>query len=382
MDMPMKRILFVFGTRPEAIKLVPLIKGVKSEKQDLHASVCVTSQHKDMLIQVLNHFDVVPDYDLNIMKEGQDLFHVTAKGLEKIQLVFEKENPNAVIVQGDTNTTFLASLAAYYKKIKIGHVEAGLRSWDKYNPFPEEQFRRMTDNLSDWCFAPTETAYQNLIKENIPQENIFITGNTGIDTLFMILEKQKSLSEEKKFQVRFTNDFGVKWDRKKIILVTIHRRESFGKDLLSICRGIKELAHRAPQVQIIWPLHPNPEVHQPVESQLGSVSNVFLVPPLDYSSFIWIMKHSTIILTDSGGIQEEAPSIGKPVLVLRKKTERPEGIRAGTARLIGVKSKDIAGESLALIQNESSYRKMAQRVNPYGDGKASQRIIQILEKKL
>lgn len=378
----MKKILFVFGTRPEAIKLAPLITEMRNKKWGLSSCVCVTSQHKDLLTQVLDLFEIIPDYDLGIMKKGQSLFDVTAKGLEKIQTVFEKENPNAVMVQGDTNTTFLASLAAYYKKIKIGHVEAGLRSGDKYNPFPEEQFRRMTDVLSDWCFAPTETAARNLMKENISRENIFITGNTGIDALFMTLEKQKSSSIERKHKVRFAADYGINWEGTKNILVTIHRRESFGCDLVNICQGIKELASQAPQVQIIWPVHPNPEVHQTVQSQLNSVSNVFLISPLDYSSFVWIMKQSYLILTDSGGIQEEAPSLGKPVLVLRKKTERPEGIRAGTARLIGVKSKDIVEETLALFQDKALYRETAKRVNPYGDGKASQRILQILEQKI
>lgn len=375
----MKKILFVFGTRPEAIKLAPLIREMKNKKRGLSPCVCVTSQHKDMLKQVLDLFEIIPDYDLGIMKKGQSLSDVTVKGLEKIQRVFREENPDAVMVQGDTNTTFLASLSAYYKKVKIGHVEAGLRSGDKYNPFPEEQFRRMTDALSDWCFAPTETAAQNLLKENIAPENIFITGNTGIDALFMTLEKQKSSSFERQYKARFAADYGMKWGEAKNILVTVHRRESFGRDLLSICRGIKELARRVPRVQIIWPVHPNPKVYQTVQSQLDSVSNVILISPLDYSSFIWMMKQSYLILTDSGGIQEEAPSMGKPVLVLRKKTERPEGIRAGTARLIGVKSQEIVEQTLTLIQNESSYQEMAQRVSPYGDGKASLRILQILE---
>jgi UDP-N-acetylglucosamine 2-epimerase (non-hydrolysing) len=378
----MKKILFIFGTRPEAIKLAPLIIGMKNRKMGFSSCVCVTSQHKDMLKQVLCLFEIIPDYDLGIMKEGQSLSDVTVKGIERIQPVFEKEKPEAVMVQGDTSTTFLASLAAYYNKIKIGHVEAGLRTGDKYNPFPEEQFRRMTDALSDWCFAPTKTAAQNLIKENINRENIFITGNTGIDALFMTLEKQKSSSVEKKFKVSFHADYGMKWEGKRNILVTIHRRESFGSDFLNICRGIKELAERFPQIQIVWPVHPNPKVYQTVQSQLNSVSNIFLISPLDYSSFIWMMKQSYLILTDSGGIQEEAPSLGKPVLVLRKKTERPEGIRAGTARLIGVQSQEIVEHTGILINDESSYQAMAQRVNPYGDGKASQRIMRILEENL
>jgi len=378
----MKKILFVFGTRPEAIKLAPLIIGMKQREEEFSSCVCVTSQHKDMLEQVLDLFEIIPDYDLDIMKKGQSLSDVTVRGLERIQPVFEKENPDAVMVQGDTNTTFLASLAAYYKKVKIGHVEAGLRSGDKYNPFPEEQFRRMTDALSEWCFAPTDTAAQNLIKENIPPENIFITGNTGIDALFMTLEKQKKSSLDRQYKDRLTADYGMKWEGKKTVLVTIHRRESFGPDLLNICRGIKELAKQFPQIQFIWPVHPNPEVYQTVKSKLDSVFNVFLISPLHYSSFVWMMKQSYLILTDSGGIQEEAPSLGKPVLVLRKKTERPEGIRAGTACLIGVQSQEILENTRVLLQDESSYQKMARRVNPYGDGKASQEILRILEKNL
>lgn len=378
----MKKILLVFGTRPEAIKLAPLIIEAKKKKPNLISTVCVTSQHKNLLKQVLELFDIVPDYDLDIMKKGQSLFEVTVRGLEKLQLVLKIENPDAVVVQGDTNTTFLASLAAYYKKIKIAHVEAGLRSGDKYNPFPEEQFRRMTDVLSDWCFAPTEIASRNLLQENIPQEKIFITGNTGIDALFLTLDTQKTASLNKKFEARFFNSYGLEWKKKKNILVTVHRRESFGPDLRSICLGLKELARRAPQVQIIWPLHPNPEVKNPVKSKLASVTNIFLIDPLDYSSFVWMMKKSHIILTDSGGIQEEAPSLGKPVLVLRKKTERPEGIKAGTALLVGIKSENIVAQALKLLQDKSAYEKMARIENPYGDGKAAQRIVNVLEETL
>lgn len=378
----MKKILFVFGTRPEAIKLAPLIIEAKNIKPGFRCCVCVTSQHTDMLKQVLKLFEIIPDYDLDIMKKEQSLSDVTVKGLERIQGVFDEEKPDAVMVQGDTNTTFLASLAAFYKRVRIGHVEAGLRSGDKYNPFPEEQFRRMTDILSDWYFAPTETAAQNLSKENIPQENIFITGNTGIDALFMTLEKQKSSSLHKSYKAKFSSRYGLKWEGVKNLLVTIHRRESFGQDLLSICRGINELAKQFPQIQIIWPVHPNPRVHHMVQSQLDSISNIFLISFLDYSSFVWMMRQSYFILTDSGGIQEEAPSIGKPVLVLRRRTERTEGIRAGTARLIGVQTQEIVENTRDLLQNESSYRKMAQRVNPYGDGKASHRIIKVLEKNL
>ncbi len=412
----MKKVLFVFGTRPEAIKLAPLILAMKNQQspknqktpktqqpqnqnlkklKKLIPVVCVTSQHQEILQQVLVHFNIVPDHDLNLMTEGQTLFDVTAHGLQKLQHVLHQETPDAVIVQGDTNTTFLASLAAYYKKIPIGHVEAGLRSQDKYNPFPEELFRRMTDALSDWCFAPTEQAVQNLRKENIEEQKIHLTGQTGIDALFMTLEKLKSLSSEKEaeaFLPSFIKDPGPgqKWDepkdKQKIILITLHRRESFGRDLLAVCQGIKELAyelaHKVPHARIVWPVHPNPEVSKPVKSQLDSVPLVFLIPPLDYPSFVWMMKRSYLILTDSGGVQEEAPSFGKPVLVLRKKTERPEAIQAGTARLIGTNPQTIVRKTLALIKEQGKYQKMARRVNPFGDGKSCLRIIKILEEEL
>ena len=378
----MKKILFVFGTRPEAIKLAPLIIEARETKPDLIPSICVTSQHKALLRQVLDFFKIDPDHNLDIMKKGQSLLEVTVKGLKKLGPVLEKENPDAVIVQGDTNTTFLASLAAYYKKIKIAHVEAGLRSGDRYNPFPEEQFRRMTDTYSDWCFAPTKLASRNLLKENISRENIFITGNTGIDALFLTLKKLQTSSLNEEIKSKFINSYGLDWMEKKSILVTVHRRESFGPDLNNICQGLKELARRAPQAQIVWPLHPNPEVKNPVKSELASINNLYLIDPQNYPSFVWMMNHSHIILTDSGGIQEEAPSLGKPVLVLRKKTERPEGIQAGTAVLVGVNSEPIVTYSLELLENERAYQKMARKVNPYGDGKASSRILKILEETL
>lgn len=412
----MKKVLFVLGTRPEAIKLAPLILAMKNQQspknqkipktqqpqnqnlkklKKLIPVVCVTSQHQEILQQVLVHFNIVPDHDLNLMTEGQTLFDVTAHGLQKLQHVLHQETPDAVIVQGDTNTTFLASLAAYYKKIPIGHVEAGLRSQDKYNPFPEELFRRMTDALSDWCFAPTEQAVQNLRKENIEEQKIHLTGQTGIDALFMTLKKLKSLSSDKEAEAFLPSLIkdpgpGQKWDepkdKQKIILITLHRRESFGRDLHAVCQGIKELAyelaHKVPHARIVWPVHPNPEVSKPVKSQLDSVPHVFLIPPLDYPSFVWMMKHSYLILTDSGGVQEEAPSFGKPVLVLRKKTERPEAIQAGTARLIGTNPKTIVRKTLALIKEQGKYQKMARRVNPFGDGKSCLRIIKILEEEL
>ncbi|MDZ7859373.1 MAG: UDP-N-acetylglucosamine 2-epimerase (non-hydrolyzing) [Candidatus Krumholzibacteriota bacterium] len=377
----MKKFIFIFGTRPEAIKLAPLIIEMK-KKNKFHARVCVTSQHREMLDQALGFFDIVPDYDLNIMKGGQSLFEVTFLALKGLEPVLDQEKPDAVIVQGDTTSTFVGSLAAYYKKTRVVHVEAGLRSGDKYNPFPEEQFRRMADTMADWCFAPTESAAENLRKENIAEENIFITGNTGIDALLMTVAKIESDSMDRKLEEKFAGEFGLDWNGDRTVLVTIHRRESFGRDLIGICEGIEELAGITPHTRFIWPLHPNPRVNKPVQSRLGSVPNVHLIPPLDYSSFVWLMKRSYLIMTDSGGIQEEAPSIGKPVMVLREKTERPEGIEIGTARLTGVNKDKIVKDALLLLQNESAYLEMARRINPYGDGKASQKIVKILEKKL
>lgn len=375
-----KKILFVFGTRPEAIKLAPVILRMKREKRDFHIRVCVTGQHRKMLYQVLNFFKIKPDYDLCIMKKNQSLFHITSETLRKIERVFKKENPDLVMVQGDTTTTFVASLSAYYHKVKVAHVEAGLRTEDKFNPFPEEINRRLTDCIADFYFAPTVKAKENLLKEGIEEERIFVTGNTVIDALFIILDKQRNPEIEKKIEKKFLKNYGISFE-KRTILVTGHRRESFGKDFEEICYGLKMIAENS-DVQIIYPVHLNPNVQKPVKSILRGLKNVYLIDPLDYYHFVWLMNRSYLILTDSGGIQEEAPSLAKPVLVMRKRTERPEGIEAGVAKLVGVEREKIYEETIKLLEDEEAYRRMAQAKNPYGDGLASERIVEIIKEKL
>ncbi len=371
------KILVVFGTRPEAIKLAPVIKAME-KTSEIKRVVCVTSQHKEMLDQVLGLFEIVPDYDLGIMKENQTLFDITVEGLSKLGDILQKEIPDIILVQGDTTTTFLASLAAYYLKIKIGHIEAGLRTRDKFNPFPEEMNRRLTDCLADLYFAPTEKAKTNLMSEGVGGDKIFVTGNTIIDALLMSIEKQKDPKLQKVFGQRFHNHYRISFDSKKLILVTGHRRESFGKELENICNGLRRIAESNQDVQIIYPVHLNPNVQEPVRRILTHVKNVHLIEPLDYLSFVWLMNRAYLILTDSGGIQEEAPSLGKPVLVMRERTERMEGIEAGTAKLVGTDCERIFSETMKLIKDQKLYDAMAKTVNPYGDGKASERILEVL----
>lgn len=377
----MKKLLFIFGTRPEAIKLAPVIIKAKRSRK-FNVKVCVTAQHREMLDQVLNIFNIKPDYDLNIMQNNQNLFDITVNSLKKLEPVLRKEKPDIVIVQGDTTTTFVAALSAYYLKIKIAHVEAGLRTKNKFNPFPEEINRQLTDCLADIYFVPTKRAKLNLLSEGFENKKIFVTGNTVVDALLMIVEKQNSRRVQEFYENYFLKDFGISFDSKRTILVTAHRRESFGKDFESICKGLKMIADDNPNVQIIYPVHLNPNVQKPVRKILSNSKNVHLIKPLDYLSFVWLMNKSYIILTDSGGIQEEAPSLGKPVLVMRKTTERPEGIEAGVARLIGVKTESIYFETMELLNNEILYQKMSRAVNPYGDGKASERMIEILRKEM
>ena len=371
------KILVVFGTRPEAIKLAPVIKAME-KTSEIKRVVCVTSQHREMLDQVLGLFEIVPDYDLGIMKEDQTLFDITVEGLRKIEDILEKEIPDIILVQGDTTTTFLASLAAYYLKIKIGHIEAGLRTRDKFNPFPEEMNRRLTDCLADLYFAPTEKAKTNLMREGVEGDKIFVTGNTVIDALLMTIEKQKDPKLQKVFEQQFHNNYRISFDSKKLILVTGHRRESFGKELENICNGLKKIAQSNQDVRIIYPVHLNPNVQGPVRKILTHVKNVYLIEPLGYHSFVWLMNRAYLILTDSGGIQEEAPSLGKPVLVMRERTERMEGIEAGTAKLVGTDCERIFSETMKLIEDQKLYDAMAKTVNPYGDGKASERILEVL----
>jgi len=373
----MRKILVVLGTRPEAIKLAPVIIKLKENDSKFKPVVCSTGQHREMLEQVLNVFDINPDYELGIMKPGQSLFDVTVNGLRKIEEVLNEVGPDFLIVQGDTTTSFMASLAAYYLKIKVGHVEAGLRSGDKYNPFPEEINRKLTDCMTDFFFAPTEGAKDNLLREGFDEGKIFVTGNTVVDALLITLEKQKDNEIQEIMEGRLREICGFSLDNDRIILVTGHRRESFGRDFESICLGLKKIAENN-NVKIIYPVHLNPNVKEPAKKILGSNKNIYLIEPLDYFTFVWLMSKAYLILTDSGGIQEEASALAKPVLVMRKKTERPEGIEAGTAKLVGVESEDIYGEARKLLEDEELYNSMAVAKNPYGDGKASERIVKIL----
>lgn len=378
----MFKVLMVFGTRPEAIKLAPVIKELKSDPTNFRTILCVTAQHRQMLDQILDIFNINPDYDLNIMKKNQSLFDVTANCLKKLEPILKKEKPSIILVQGDTTTCFIASLAAYYLKIKIGHIEAGLRTKDKFNPFPEEMNRCLTDHLADYHFAPTKQARENLLKEGIPDSKIHITGNTVIDALLFTIEKQKDKKIQKSLTQNLLNKHGISLDSRKLILVTGHRRESFGEEFRNICHGLKKIALNNQNIQIIYPVHLNPNVQKPVKKILANVKNIYLIEPLDYFSFIWLLNKSYFILTDSGGIQEEAPSIGKPVLIVRKTTERPEGVEAGAAKVIGTSSASIYSESTQLLENPSIYHSMSKASNPYGDGKSSQKIHNILKMHL
>lgn len=366
---PSKRIMFVFGTRPEAIKMAPLILGLRKYPDVFEPIVVVTAQHREMLDQVLNLFTIKPQYDLGIMEKGQTLSGIITRALQGLEEVFLRERPDIILVQGDTSTTFAASLAAFYHRIAIGHVEAGLRTHQKYSPFPEECNRRLTSVLADFHFSPTKTSMQNLLNEGIGRSNIHLTGNTVIDALQLIAGKDYNI-----------NELGIRLDHsKKIILVTAHRRESFGLPLKNICEAVSILAEKyRDQYTIILPVHKNPLVQDTVNQALSRVEGVQLIDPLDYEPFVHLMKAAHIILTDSGGIQEEAPSLGKPVLVLRETTERPEAVLAKTVKIVGTDTEKIVAETELLIKQPSEYERMSQAVNPYGDGHASERIIGIL----
>jgi UDP-N-acetylglucosamine 2-epimerase (non-hydrolysing) len=363
------KILTVLGTRPEAIKLASVIKELERHPERLVSRVCVTAQHRQMLDPFLKFFGIKSDYDLNVMEQNQTLFDVTTKILLSLKEILMTERPDVVLVQGDTTTAFAASLAAFYSKVRIGHIEAGLRSGDKYNPFPEEINRRLVDHLSDLHFAPTETARQYLLKEGIEDKTIFITGNTVIDTLLMILDGTKGSN--------YLKDLPVK-DGNRLILVTAHRRESFGEGIENICYALRRIVELNHDVEIIYPVHLNPNVQRPVNQILGDLDRVHLMEPLDYVIFVQLMNKAYLILTDSGGIQEEAPSLGKPVLVMRNSTERPEVIEAGAARLVGTTPDSIISETQRLLNDVEEYNKMSHSPNPYGDGKAAQRIVKVL----
>ncbi len=371
----MKKILIVFGTRPEAIKMAPLVKAFEKHKDDFHVRVCVTAQHREMLDQVLNIFEIEPFYDLNIMKAGQDLYDITANVLLGIRAVLEDFKPNLVLVHGDTTTTSATSLASFYQKIAIGHVEAGLRTGNRYSPWPEEANREITGILADYHFVPTLNSRNNLLKENKKSNNITITGNTVIDALFFTLNKINSNSELEK---KILDKIDLKLDR-RFILVTGHRRENFGQGFINICKALKELALNNPNIDIIYPVHLNPNVQKPINKLLSQISNIYLIKPLPYEAFVYLMSKSYFIITDSGGVQEEAPSLGKPVLVIRDTTERPEAIEAGTVKIVGTNPKKIVKEAQILLDNNLSYRVMSQAHNPYGNGKASIKIIKFLK---
>lgn len=378
-----KRILFVFGTRPEAIKLAPVIKEIE-KFPELKGIVCITAQHRKMLDQVLKTFEIVPHYDLNIMVEGQNLFDIAIKSLDGLKDVLAHVKPDLVLVQGDTTTAFIASLAAYYLKIPIGHIEAGLRTYNKYSPFPEEINRRLLSVLADYHFAPTSWAKSNLLKEGVLGEKIWITGNTVIDALLMIHSWLKTEGSRQRWKNYFKNtwnlelSFEIEKSKPKVLLVTGHRRENFGVGFKNICMALKEIAEKRNDVEIVYPVHLNPNVQQPVKSLLSGIANIHLIDPLEYEPFVFLMNTSYLVLTDSGGIQEEAPFLGKPVLVMRETTERPEGITAGTVKLAGTQKDRIVKETLSLFDNAELYQKMSQATNPYGDGKAAGRIIRII----
>lgn len=373
------KVLTIFGTRPEAIKLAPVIKELE-KNPEIVSSVCVTAQHRQMLDQVLQLFEINPDFDLDLMREDQSLFDISASILQNLEEVLKEERPDIVLVHGDTTTAFVASLAAYYFKIKIGHVEAGLRTYDKYNPFPEEINRRLVDVLCDLWFAPTKNAKQNLLREGAPDDKILVTGNTVIDALLWVTKHQASPTVQEGMKRQLYDKFGVSLDKRRVILVTGHRRESFGEGFENICQGLKKIAEHNPDIQLIYPVHLNPSVRGPVFRILGDTINVHLIEPLDYALFVFLMNRAYIILTDSGGIQEEAPSLGKPVLVMRDKTERPEAIEAGTAKLIGTYCERIFTETQQLLDDQVEYEKMSMATNPFGDGNAAERIVQVLQK--
>lgn len=371
-----KKIFIIFGTRPEAIKLAPVIKELDRYPKEFSPIVCVTAQHREMLDQVLRIFNIKPEYDLGIMQKDQTLHDITSRGLLGIAGVIERVKPDIVIVQGDTTTTFAGSLAAFYAKIPVAHVEAGLRTHDKYHPFPEEINRRLTTQIADFHFAPTENSKQNLLKEGIDEKKILVTGNTVIDALFMINKKQSSRSAQEKWNNYFQKNFNIKFsNKKKHILVTGHRRENFGQGFENICYALKEIAVSFEDVDVIYPVHLNPNVQRPVKEILRNIKNIYLIKPLDYEPFVYLMSRSYLILTDSGGVQEEAPSLGKPVLVMREKTERPEAVEAGTVKLVGTDKNKIVREVRKLLNNSEAYKKMSMAHNPYGDGKAASRIV-------
>ena len=374
----MKKILLVFGTRPEAIKMAPLVKALQKDTEHFETRVCVTAQHRQMLDQVLEVFGITPEYDLNIMAPNQELYDITAKVLLGLREVLKDFRPDTVLVHGDTTTSMAASLAAFYMQIPVGHVEAGLRTYNMLSPWPEEMNRQVTDRICTYYFAPTEQSRANLLQENIDAKKIFITGNTVIDALLMAVDIISTTAGVKEKMAKELQEKGYTVGDREYILVTGHRRENFGDGFLHICKAIKELAALHPEMDIVYPVHLNPNVQKPVYELLSGLSNVYLISPLDYLPFIYAMQHSTLLLTDSGGVQEEAPSLGKPVLVMRDTTERPEAVEAGTVKLVGTDAEAIVSNVTALLQDKEMYKRMSETHNPYGDGQACERIIAAL----
>ena len=380
----MKNMMLVFGTRPEAIKMSPLVKEFQKYPEKFETIVCVTGQHREMLDQVLRIFDIQPDYDLNIMKQGQDLYDVTARVLTGMRDVLKETRPDIVLVHGDTTTSTAAALAAFYQQIPVGHIEAGLRTHNIYSPWPEEVNRQITGRIATYHFAPTSLSKDNLLQEGISGEQIIVTGNTVIDALYMVVEKIKNdgiLSCELEKVLKASGyDISRLSDGRKLVLITGHRRENFGDGFISMCKAIKSLSEKYPEVDFVYPMHLNPNVRKPIHEVFGESqrANLFFIEPLEYLSFVYLMEKSAIVLTDSGGIQEEAPGLGKPVLVMRDTTERPEALEAGTVKLVGPDYDKIVNEVSGLLDSQEYYEKMSKAINPYGDGKACSRIVKAL----
>lgn len=382
----MKKVMLVFGTRPEAIKMAPLVKEFQKQKERIETVVCVTGQHREMLDQVLEIFDIKPDYDLNIMKQGQDLYDVTARVLTGMRDVLKEVKPDVVLVHGDTTTSTAAALATFYQQIPVGHVEAGLRTHNIYSPWPEEMNRLLTGRLATYHFSPTPLSRNNLIKESIDDRNIIVTGNTVIDALYWVVDKIKNNKELNNELENVLSKAGYDVNRlnngKKLVLITGHRRENFGDGFINMCTAIKDLTVKYPDLDFVYPMHLNPNVRKPIHEVFGEnlsgLKNMFFIEPLEYLSFVYLMEKSSIVLTDSGGIQEEAPGLGKPVLVMRDTTERPEALDAGTVKLVGTDYNKIVNEVSSLIDDKAAYEKMSKAVNPYGDGLACGRIVNAL----
>ena len=379
--------MLTFGTRPEAIKMAPLVREFRKYPEKFKTTVCVTGQHRQMLDQVLDIFGIIPDYDLNIMRSGQDLYDVTARVLTGMRDILTGNAPDMVLVHGDTTTSTAAALAAFYRQIPVGHIEAGLRTHNIYSPWPEEMNRQLTGRIASWHFSPTPLSRENLLRENIPGERILVTGNTVIDALYMVVERINTDHNLRKSLEKGLQQAGYDTSRleggRRLVLITGHRRENFGDGFIRMCRAIKALTEKYPGVDFVYPMHLNPNVRRPIHEVFGEdlshLGNMFFIEPLEYLSFVYLMEKSFIVLTDSGGIQEEAPGLGKPVLVMRDTTERPEALEAGTVKLVGTDYDKIVGEVSALLEDKGYYETMSHAVNPYGDGKACGRITEFLK---